>query len=146
MKTLLLLDSLGFSARYPLYLFALRLAAQVSSALLLIFGFFLAALNPGWPIIVFAVLLLAFGMTNLAALYRIKTAQAPSSAKSLRYWAEICNVLLPLAYCIAALSIALGDGLTFSKLMAVALPAALNALAIEQSWQFHFPKRSATDR
>ena len=139
MKPLLLLSSLGLSARYPPYLFALRLAAQLSSAMLLAFGLFLLALKPGWPVILLALLLLVFGLINLAALYRIKTAPTPAAAKLWRILAQLCNVLLPAAYCIGVLSSDLSNGLAFNKLMAVGLPAALNALALEQSWRFHFP-------
>ena len=43
--------------------------------MLLVFGGFLLLLQPGWPVLVYAVLMLAFGAINIAALYRLKTAR-----------------------------------------------------------------------
>ena len=98
---LLLALSGGLSARYPLWLFGLRLAAQLSSAMLLVFGGFLLLLQPGWPVLVYAVLMLAFGAINIAALYRLKTAR--DEPRRLCLWAHICSALLPLTYALGIL-------------------------------------------
>ena len=130
----LLVGLLGLSARYPPWLFGLRLAAQLSSAMLFVFGSFLILLHVSGPVLLYALLMLAFGVLNLTALYRIKT--APTQSTRLSYAAHICSALLPLTYIIGVLISDTANGFVWHSVLAVTTPAALNSLAIEQSLRF----------
>lgn len=135
---LLLALSGGLSAHYPPWLFGLRLAAQLSSAMLLVFGGFLLLLQPGWPVLVYAVLMLAFGAINIAALYRLKTAR--DEPRRLCLWAHICSALLPLAYALGILLNNSEQDFAWAHLLAVATPAALTSFAVAQSRRFRCNK------
>jgi hypothetical protein len=126
-----LLGALGLAPQYPPGLFGLRFAAQLASAMLLVFGLFLLLLQPSWPVLIYAVLLLVFGASNIAVLKHIKT--APAEPRYERLLAHTCSALLPLAYLVGA---AFSHTFVWSQFCAVLVPSALVALAVEQSLQW----------
>jgi len=131
-RSSLLLGLLSLSPHYPPWLFGLRFAAQLASAILLVFGLFLILLNPGWPVLVYALLMLLFGVFNLATFKQLKT--SVTEPRHLRWIAHACSLLLPLAYVAGASR--LENGFAWNQLLAVATPTVLSILAIEQSLQW----------
>lgn len=133
MKALL---PLAVTKKYPPALFGLRLAAQLSSALLLVFGGFLLVLLPAWLILLYGLLLILFGIANLAALYRIN--KLPSNIQPWLNLAHICNLLLPAAYVLGSWGV--GMGFSSASLLTITAPALLNEFALAQSGHFHSVK------
>lgn len=139
-KSLITLALLGFNAHYPPSLFALRLGAQLSCALLLVFALFLLVAGVGWPVPLYALLVLAMALLNLSALFLIKK-RADTSHTRLRLCAHISSALLPIAYVLGMYYGESAQMLSGEKMLTILAPTLINIWAVEQSAHFERQQR-----
>ena len=124
--------------RYPLWLYALNVAAYISNIVLLLFAVFLISTAwPTLPVSAYALLMLLFCWANLRALQQNKRLSRQNNKTfNYRIIAHICSALLPLTYLLGASYSNFAAALELEKLLAICVPSLLNWLAVEETFRF----------